>query len=236
MRAPLPRPPGFLRAALLLAAKDLRIEGKTRETLSATVLFSLIVLVVFSFAFDLGTVRTLGAERIVPGVLWTTIAFAGVVSFARSFEIEKRRDALTALRLAPVDHGALFAGKALANLALLLALEAVLLPLSAVLFDWDLASVVAPVALVLLLHTAAIAQLGTLFGAVSCRLGRGEALLATLLFPAATPVFISAVECTGSAVAGTGLAPVRHWLLVTTGLAVLYFLLALLTFEFILED
>jgi heme exporter protein B len=236
MTAPATRPPRFLRAALLLAAKDLRIEGKTRETLSATVLFSLIVLVVFSFAFDLGTVRRLGAETIVPGVLWTTIAFAGVVSFARSFEVEKRREALTALRLAPVDPGALFTGKALANLALLLALETVLLPLSAVLFDWDLLSNAAPTAFVVFVHTAAIAQLGTLFGAVSSRLGRGEALLATLLFPAATPVFISAVECTGSAVAGTGLGPVRHWLLVTAGLTVLYFLVALLTFEFILED
>ncbi len=236
MTPPPPRPPGFARAALLLAAKDLRIEGKTRETLSATALFSLIVLVVFSFAFDLGTVRKLGAQTIVPGVLWTTIAFAGVVSFAHSFEIERRREALTALWLAPVDRGALFAGKALANLALLLALETALLPLSAVLFDWDLLANAAPAALVVLLHTAAIAQIGTLFGAVTSRLGRGEALLATLLFPAATPVFISAVECTESAVAGAGLAPVSHWLLVTAGLTVLYFLVALLTFEFILED
>lgn len=230
------RAPGFFRAALLLAAKDLRIEGRTRETLSAMILFSLIVLVVFNFAFDLSTVRQLGAAKIVPGILWTTLAFAGVVGFARSFEVEKRRDSLTALRLAPVDRGAVFAGKALANLALLAILEAVLLPLSAVLFDWNLLGALAPVLLVLAVHTTAIAQLGTLFGAVTSRLGRGEALLATLLFPAATPVFISAVQCTASAMSGEGLGPVRHWMLVTSGLAVLYFLVALLTFEFILED
>jgi heme exporter protein B len=219
-----------------VAAKDLRIEGRTRETLSSTVLFSLIVLVVFNFAFDLATVRELGAARIVPGILWTTLAFSGVVGFARSFEVERRRDSLTALRLSPVDRGALFAGKALANLVLLAVLEGVLLPLSAVLFDWDLVGVLGPTVLVLAVHTTAIAQLGTLFGAVSSRLGRGEALLATLLFPAATPVFISAVQCTASAMSGEGLAPVRHWMLVTAGLAVLYFLVSLLTFEFILED
>lgn len=230
------RPPGFLRAALLVAWKDLRIEGRTRETLSATLLFSLIVLVVFNFAFDLATVRTLGAGKIVPGILWTTLAFAGVVGFARSFEMEKRRDSLTALRLAPVGRGALFAGKALANLVLLAILECVLVPLSAVLFDWNLFAVAGPVSMVLAVHTTAIAQLGTLFGAVSTRLGRGEALLATLLFPAATPVFISAVQCTASAVDGSGLAPVRHWMLVAGGLAVLYFLVSLITFEFVLED
>ena len=230
------RPPGFVRAALFLAAKDLKIEGRTRETLSAMILFSLIVLVVFNFAFDLATVRQLGAAKIVPGILWTTLAFSGVVGFARSFEVEKRRDSLTALRLAPIDRGAVFAGKAIANLALLGVLEVVLLPLSAVLFDWNLFAVLVPTVLVLAVHTAAIAQLGTLFGAVSSRLGRGEALLATLLFPAATPVFISAVQCTASAMAGEGLTPVRHWMLVTSGLGVLYFLVALLTFEFILED
>jgi heme exporter protein B len=230
------RPPGFFRAALLVTFKDLRIEGRTRETLSAMTLFSLIVLVVFNFAFDLATVRELGASRIVPGVLWTTLAFSGVVGFARSFEVERRRDSLTALRLAPVDRGAVFAGKALANLILLISLEVVLLPLSALLFDWDLFSVAAPVAVVMLVHSAAIAQLGTLFGAISSRLGRGEALLAILLFPAATPVFISAVQCTASVISGNGLEPVGHWMSVSAGLTVLYFLTSLLTFEFVLED
>lgn len=230
------RLPGFLRAAATIAAKDLRIEGRTRETLTATVLFSLIVLVVFNFAFDLAAVRELGAARIVPGILWTTLAFAGVVGFARSFEVERRRDSMTGLRLAPVDPGAVFAGKTAANLLLLAVLEIVLVPLSAVFFDWDLVGVAWPLAGVLLLHSAAIAELGTLFSAVVSRLGRGEALLATLLFPAATPVFVSAVETTASLLEGNGLGPVRHWVLVTAGLVVLYLLVSLLTFEFVLEE
>jgi heme exporter protein CcmB len=169
-------------------------------------------------------------------VVWTTLAFAAIVGFARSFQLERRRDSLTALVTAPVGHGSLFVGKAAANLVLLVVLEVVLLPLAAVLFDFDLVACGAPLVLVLLLHTLGLALLGTLFGAVAAQVGRGEALLATLLFPAAAPILISAVQCTGKVFAGAGLAPVQHWLLVTAGLDVLFFLLGLATFEYVVED
>jgi heme exporter protein B len=230
------RGPGFVRAALVVASKDLKLEWRTFETLSATGLFALIVLVVFNFAFDLATIKEVGADRLVPGVLWTTFAFAGIVGFARSFQLERRRESLTALALAPVDRGALFAGKSLANLALLSALQLVLLPLSAVFFDWDLLGRLGPVLLVVFVHTLGLAQLGTLFGAVTARLGRGEALLATLLLPAATPLFLSAIRCTAAVLDGRGLAAERHWMLLSAGFDVLYFLIALITFEFVLED
>ncbi|MBZ5640079.1 MAG: heme exporter protein CcmB [Acidobacteriia bacterium] len=228
--------PGFLRGAWVVAAKDLRIEWRTLETLSAMVLFSLIVLVVFNFAFDLTTVRQVGAARLVPGVLWVTFAFSGIVGFARSFAIERHRDSLSALVLAPVDRSVLFAGKTLANLATVAALEAVVLPLSAVFFDYDLLSLLGPLVLVVLLHTLGLCELGTLFAAIAARVGRGEALLATLLFPVASPLFIAAVKCTAAVLDGKPLASVSHWMLVTAGFDVLYFLVAILTFEFILED
>ena len=228
--------PGFLRGALALAAKDLRIEWRTLETISAMVLFSLIVLVVFNFAFDLATIRQIGVARLVPGVLWVTFSFSGIVGFARSFQIERHRDSLTALLLAPVDRGALFAGKAIANLAALAALEALVLPLSAVFFDYDLIEVLGPMLLVVALHTVALAELGTLFAAVAARVGRGEALLATLLFPVASPVLISAVKCTAAVLDGKGLGGVSHWMLVTLGFDGLFFFVALLTFEYVLED
>ena len=230
------RGPGFLRAAFEVARKDLVLEWRTLETLSSTGVFALIVLVVFNFAFDLGTLRSVGVEKIVPGVLWVTFAFASIVGFARSFQIERRRESMTALLLAPVDRGALFAGKSAANLVLLTVLQGVLLPLSAVLFDWDLVAAGPTLFGIVLLHTIGLAELGTLFGALVSRLHRGEALLATLLLPAATPIFLSAVRTTGAVLAGSGLAGERHWLLVTAGFDVLYFLVALLTFEFVLED
>jgi len=228
--------PGFFRACGIVAAKDLRLEWRTLETLSSTVIFSLTVLVVFNFAFGAGAIRQLGVERLVPGVIWTVLAFASVVAMARSIQIERARDTISALFLAPVDRGALFAGKMLANLVKITLLQWILLPLTAVFFDYDLIAVAGPLVFVLFLHGLGLTELGTLFAAISTRLGRGEALLATLLFPAASPLLISAVKCTAACLADGSLSGVSQWLLIATGFDVLYFFVALLTFEFVMEE
>lgn len=230
------KPPGFFAAAGIVARKDLRIEGRTKETLLASVLFALVTLVVFGFAFDLDTLRRLGPGTIVPGLLWVTVAFSAIVGFTRSFRLEHARGALIAVALAPVDRGAVYTGKWIANCAFLFMLEAVLLPLTALFFDVNIVDVAGPLGLVVSLHTVGLASLGTLFGAVVSKLGRGEAFLATLLLPAATPLFLSAVHCTASALTATPLASDRKWLLLTAGLDVLYVLVALLVFDAILEE
>lgn len=228
---------GFISSAGAVAAKDLRLEWRTFETLSTTLVFSMVVLVIFSFAFGFEAIRELGAARLVPGVFWAVLAFAAVVGMARSMQLERARDTLSALFLAPVDRGAIFTGKLAANLVKLTVLQWIVMPLAAVFFDFDLLAVLWSMVLVLFLHGLGLAELGTLFAAVSTRLGRGEALLATLLFPASTPIFISAVKCTAALLEGDGLASVSgSWLLVTLGFDVLYYLVALLTFEFVLED
>jgi heme exporter protein B len=226
----------FFRAAFAIALKDLRIEGRTFRMAASTGLFALVVLVVFAFAFDLDTVRRLGAPRVVPGVLWVTLSFAAIVGLTRSFEIERQRDALTALAMTPVDRGAIFAGKGLASLTLILGLQAILVPLTLILFDATDTVALPALAAVLLLHTIGLAELGTLFGAVASRLARGEALLAVLLLPAATPILLSAVQCTKGALSGEPLADNARWMLVTAGFDVLYFLVALLVFESVLEE
>ena len=227
---------GFFRACGIIAAKDLRLEWRTLDILSATFIFSLIVLIVFSFAFGVGSVRELGVDRLLPGVIWTVLAFASVVAMARSIQMERLRNTLGALCLAPIDRGALYTGKMLANLVQLTVLQWILLPLTAVFFNYDLLQTAAPLVLVLFLHGLGLTELGTLFAAVSTRLGRGEALLATLLFPAATPLIISAVKCTAACLAGQPLSTVSQWLLLAVGFDLLYFFLALMTFEFVLEE
>lgn len=230
------RRPGPLAAAWLVAAKDLRIELRTFESSAAMVLFSLSVFLVFGFAFDLATVREVGAAELVPGVLWTAFAFSTIIGSTRAMGLERQRESLTALLLAPVDRGALFAGKALGTFLTLTALEAVLLPLSAVLFDYDLVRAAPALVPVVALHTVGLAELGILLGGVTTRLRRGESLLSILLLPASIPLFLSAVRCTEAALRGEGLASVSTWLLVAAGFDVLYFFVSLLTFELVLED
>lgn len=226
----------FLRASWIVAGKDLRLEWRTWETLSSTLVFSLTVLVVFQFAFGLGTVREVGVARLVPGVIWTVVAFASVVGMVRSLQLERPRDTLGALFLAPVDRGAIYAGKMLANLVKLTILQVVLLPLTAILFSYDLLPIALPLAAVSLVHGLGLTELGTLFAGITTRLGRGEALLAVLLFPAASPLLISAVKCTAAAMESRPLGEVSDWLLVSVGLDVLYLMVALTTFEFVLEE
>ena len=231
------KPVGFFRGTWEIAAKDLRLEWRTFETLSSSFIFSLIVLVIFNFAFGFSTIKELGADRLVPGVIWTVLAFAAVVSVARSMELERRRDTLAALFMAPIDRGALFTGKFVANLIKNLILQFVVVVLAAVFFNFDLISIAGPMFLVLFLHGLGLTELGTLFAAVASRVGRGEALLATLLFPTTAPIFISAVKCTASLLEGKGLGGAAGtWLLVTIGFDVLFFLVALATFEFVLEE
>lgn len=231
-----PRGAGFFRAAWTIAAKDLRIEWKTLEGLSTMILFSMLILVVFNFAFDLSTVRELGVARLVPGVLWTTLAFAGIVGFSRSFQLESRGDAMTALLLAPVDRGALFAGKTLANLITLSALQVVVVPLSAVFFVYDLVAILVPMTIVLVVHSLGLAELGTLLGALAARVGRGETLLAILLFSVAMPLFISAVQTSSAVLAGEPLSAVSKWLLIAIGFDLLYLFAGLAMFEFVIEE
>jgi heme exporter protein B len=228
--------PGFFEATWLVASKDLRIEWRTLDSLASMVLFSLIVMVVFNFAFDLATIRELGAAKLVPGVIWITFSFSAIIGFTRSFRLERRRDAIVALLQAPVGRGAIFTGKAVASVLTVWTLQAIILPLSAIFFDYDLLRILGPMVLVVALHTIGLAVLGILFGAMVSRLGRGEALLATLLFPASTPLFLSAVRCTRNVIEQAPLGEVSNWLLIATGFDVLYFLVALVTFEFVIED
>jgi heme exporter protein B len=227
---------GFLASVRIIAAKDLAIEWKTREGISAMALFSLIVLVVFNFAFDLSTIKQLGVARLVPGILWVTLAFAGVVGFTRSFQVESRRDSLTAILMAPVDRGALFVGKSLSNLILLVLLECLILPLSAIFFDFNLAEIFWPFTAVVLLHTLGLAEMGTLLGAVAAKVGRGEALLSTLLFPVTMPLFISAMKCTTAVLDGKPLSDVTSWLTIAAAFDLLFLFVGLMTFEFVVEE
>jgi len=198
--------------------------------------FALIVLVIEGFSFDVSTVRELGVERVVPGLLWITFSFAGLVGFSRSFQAEREDSALTALLLAPVDRGAIYLGKTAANLLTLWCVEAVVAVLAAVIFDFDLFSVALPLAAVVAWHTVGLSALGTLFAAVSARVGRGEALLGTLLLPASTPLFLSAIRCTETVLAQTPLSGVLHWLALVSLLNLLYILVSLMLFEFLLEE
>src|SRR5580658_6380381 len=119
------------RAAAILLTKELRLEFRTRELLSATVIFALVVVVLFSFAFDPTNAES---RRYGPGLLWIAFLFAGSLMLNPSFAREQANDTLDALRMAPVSSFAILSGKLLANFVFLSIAEVILVPVFAVLY------------------------------------------------------------------------------------------------------
>ncbi|MDP9035793.1 MAG: heme exporter protein CcmB [Myxococcota bacterium] len=192
-------PPGgvpfaaFVRASLAVLGKDLRIELATREIVTTAAFFAALVAIMASVSFTTGPEAT---TRVAPGALWLSIAFASVLALGRSWQREREESAMVGLLVSPVPRAAIWCGKAVGVLAFLVAVEVVVVPLVALLFQVDLPRVMGPLALVLFAGTVGVAATGTLFGAMTVRTGARELLLATVLFPLLSPALLSSVGAT----------------------------------------
>jgi heme exporter protein B len=214
--------------------KELLVELRAREAIMAGAVFALLVLVVFSFAFDL---RVENTAAVAPGVLWVTVTFAGVLSLGRSFARERDRRTLDGLLLAPVDRSALYLAKVFANLVSMLGVEVIAVPAFIALFNVpvDMGRLV----LTLLLGTLGLAGVGTLFSAVAAHTRAREILLPLLLFPIQVPVILATVKSTGGAIHVPGVdqpADVGNWLGLLVGFDVLFLALSVLLFEYAIEE
>ena len=184
-----------VRAAGILLGKELRLEFRSRELLSATIIFALVVVVLFSFAFDPTAAES---RRYGPGLLWLAFLFAGSLMLNPSFSREQNNETLDALRLAPISPFAILLGKMLANFIFMSVAELILVPVFAVLYNISLAGIIWRLALVLMLGTIGLTVTGTVFSAVSAHARMRELLLPLLLLPILTPLLIASVESTAS--------------------------------------
>jgi heme exporter protein B len=184
---------GAGQAAVIILGKELRAEWRTRELLNTTIVFVLIVIVLFSFSFDPTAAES---RRFSPGLLWLAFLFAASLMLQPCFVREQANDTLAALRLAPVDPFAIVAGKVAANFLFLLLAELLMLPIFAAFYRVHLLPVIGPLALVLVLGTLGISITGTVFSAISAQARMRELLLPLLLLPVLTPVLIAAVQVT----------------------------------------
>lgn len=183
---------GYFVPIFAIVAKDVLLELRTKDVLVSTLVFGLLVVVVFNIAID---PTPSAAAMVAPGILWVSITFGGVIGLNRSFGAEKDRGNLYGLTLAPVGRDAIYFGKMAGGFAFMLAVEAVVYPAFAVLFDLPLALPgMIPVAV---LATLGIAAVGTLFSAMAVNTRSREVMLPALFLPVAVPVIIGAVESTG---------------------------------------
>jgi heme exporter protein B len=220
------------RAARILLTKELRLEFRSRELLSATIIFALVVVVLFSFAFDPTATES---RRYGPGLLWIAFLFAGSLMLNPSFSREQSNDTLDALRLAPISPFAILLGKMFANFIFMSVAELVLVPIFAVLYNLSLAGIVTRLILVLALGTIGLTVTGTVFAAVSAQARMRELLLPLLLLPILTPLLIASVESTASLFQEQP-ALDRTWVAFLAGFDIVFITASWLLSDFLLQD
>ena len=224
---------GTARGALAVAAKDLRAEMRSPAQAASLFVFALLVVVVFHFAFDLTAAEftSLG-----PGILWVAILFTGILALDRGFRVEREGGRLDGLRLAPMAPSALYFGKVLSVCAVMAAVEIVLVPIAAVLFNHPFGAWMPRLAPVLFLNTLGFAAVGCLFACITTQTRRGDLLLPVLLFPAAVPIALAAVRATGHVLAGRPLDRFAHWLTLSAAYDLIFLAAAVLLFDHALDD
>ena len=221
----------FLRKVLAIVQKDVAVELRTKEMLSSMFVFSLLVIVIFSFAFEL---RVEDVRKVAPGVLWVTFVFAGMLGLSRSFVLEKDRGCLEGLLLCPVDRSAIYFGKMLGNVIFMTIVEAMILPIFAILFNISLFQPV--LLLIVVLGTLGFAGVGTLFSAMAVHTRSREVMLPVLLFPIVAPAMIAAVKATGGILDGLLFSEIAHWLRLLVVFDVVFLAISFMTFDYVVEE
>ncbi|MBC8133472.1 MAG: heme exporter protein CcmB [Deltaproteobacteria bacterium] len=187
------RGPGFMAQVVRIAVKDLAIEWKSREILATSAFLAVVVVLIFSFAFVVGGVPP--SAPVIAGILWVAIIISGTVGLGRTFDRERDGEAIRALLLSPVPRGAIYAGKLLATIVLMAAVESLVAVLGGVFFSASLVYA-GRIVLLLGLGTLGFAAVGCVFSAALLRSKSRDVLLSTLLYPIIVPILIAGARGT----------------------------------------
>ncbi len=220
------------RSVVSLVAKDLLVEWRARAQLVALLGFSVVVILLFSFA--VGPDSTLLARH-AGGYLWLALLLASTLLLARSLQLETETGALEALLLAPVPAPAIFYGKALANTGLLVLVACVALPLDLAITGAVITESMLPMVLVVFLGAAGIAAPGTFYAALTARVAGRQILLPLLLFPLIVPALLAAVKATSLVMQGDPMGQLGSWLTLLLCFDLIYWSLCGVLFERVVE-
>lgn len=221
----------YLRAIGAVVWKDVVAEFRSRELISAMLVFSLLVILIFNFALELD-IRT--RETVASGVLWVTFAFAGTLGLNRSMSIEKDRGCLDGLLLAPVDRSALYFGKAIGNLVFMGLVEAIVLPTFSILYNLNLFN--PGLLVVILLGSIGYIAVGTLLSAMAVQARTRDVLLPILLFPVTIPVLLAAVKASTGFLQAFDMVDIRPWLNLLIVYDIVFIAVAFMVFEYVVEE
>jgi heme exporter protein B len=211
-------------------AKDLRLEWRSKDAINGMLFFSLLVVVLFSFAFD-PTMAV--SRRIAGGILWVALLFASTTALNQTWTRELRNQVLDAQRMAPSPASALFIAKVLANFLFVTMIQVVLGPVFIIFYNLHALGQGWWMAAVLPLGTLALVVNGTFFAALSLRTRNREMLLPLILFPVSIPALLAMVQSTSAIL--TGEFDPGLWINMLAGYDIIFMTLCLLMFETILN-
>lgn len=218
---------------LALIWKDLQIELRTKETITSLLMLGVLTLLVLSFAFDPTTEMRQAAA---PGVLWVAIIFAGMLAINRSLLRERDADCLQGLLLAPLDRGTIYLAKTLGNLVVMIAAEAILVPIFILFFNLPLWHTIISLAPVLGLGLLGFVAIATLFAAISLRTRAREVMLPLLMMPLATPLFLACIQASASLLKDEPFTAAIHWINLLIAFDVIFLVVGWLAFEYVVEE
>jgi len=223
----------FLADALVIARKDLAIEFRTRSAFLSVLVFALLGIVIFYFAWDSTAVS---AADLAPGVLWVIFTFSGLLGLHRSFGVEQEEGAIDGLLASPVSREAIFLGKAGANLVFVLAVQAVAIPAVSLFYNLPLGGIALPLAAIALLAAIGLVAVGTLFSSMAANTRLSELLLPMLSLPFFVPIVIPAAQATAKLLSGRPVGDALPWLRLLLAFDLVFVAACMLAYPFTLEE
>ena len=223
----------MFRDAWLIARKDLVIEFRTRSAFLSAVVFALLGIVIFYFAWDATAVS---AVDLAPGVLWVIFTFSSMLGMHRSFGVEQPDRAIDGLLASPVARESIFLGKAIANLVFVSAVQVIAIPSVALFYNLPLGRVALPLAGIALLAAIGLVAVGTLFSAMAVNTRLAELLLPMLSLPFFVPVVIPAAQATAKLMSGRPVGDALPWLKLLVAFDIVFIVACAVAYPFTLEE
>ena len=222
-----------LAAAWLIARKDLAIEFRTRSAFFSALVFALLGLVIFYYAWDPTAVSV---TDLAPGVLWIVFTFSGLLGLHRSFGVERADRAIDGLLASPVSREAIFLGKAIANLIFVAAVQMIAIPALAIFYNLPLGQIALPLVAILLLAAIGLVAIGTLFSAMAVNTRLAELLLPMLALPFFVPIVIGASQATAKLLNGRPIVEAGAWIKLLFAFDIVFVAACTLAYPLTVED
>jgi heme exporter protein B len=220
-------------SAFLIARKDLAIEFRTRSAFFSAIVFSLLGLAIFYYAWDPTAV---GALDLAPGVLWVIFTFSGLLGLHRSFGVESADRAIDGLLASPVSRESIFLGKAIANLAFVAVVQLITVPALVIFYNLSFGSIALTFVAIALLAAIGLVAIGTLFSAMAVNTRLAELLLPMLALPFFVPIVTAASQATAKLFSGRPVSEAGPWIKLLLAFDLVFVVACTLAYPYTVED